>query len=144
MIRSFKIEDSAIIYELGNQIASNFSKTNDLEKIINDKYTKILVYEIDSEIVGFLMYIELENTIDIVDIIVKEAFRNKKIASCLLDNLITELKEKIKWITLEVRKSNTPAIKLYQKFDFSIINTRKNYYENEDAYLMGREIKNER
>jgi ribosomal-protein-alanine N-acetyltransferase len=61
-----------------------------------------------------------------------------------LDNLITELKEKIKWITLEVRKSNTPAIKLYQKFDFSIINTRKNYYENEDAYLMGREIKNER
>ncbi|MCI9279885.1 MAG: ribosomal protein S18-alanine N-acetyltransferase [Bacilli bacterium] len=144
MIRSFKIEDSAIIYELGNQIASNFSKTNDLEKIINDKYTKILVYEIDSEIVGFLMYIELENTIDIVDIIVKEAYRNKKIASCLLDNLITELKEKIKWITLEVRKSNTPAIKLYQKFDFSIINTRKNYYENEDAYLMGREIKNER
>ncbi len=144
MIRSFKIEDSAIIYELGNQIASNFSKTNDLEKIINDKYTKILVYEIDSAIVGFLMYIELENTIDIVDIIVKEAYRNKKIASCLLDNLITELKEKIKWITLEVRKSNTPAIKLYQKFDFSIINTRKNYYENEDAYLMGREIKNER
>ena len=144
MIRSFKIEDSANKKKHGNQIASNFSKTNDLEKIINDKYTKILVYEIDSEIVGFLMYIELENTIDIVDIIVKEAYRNKKIASCLLDNLITELKEKIKWITLEVRKSNTPAIKLYQKFDFSIINTRKNYYENEDAYLMGREIKNER
>ncbi len=141
MIRNFKLEDSETIYELGNQLSSNFSKTNDLEKIYQDKYTKILVYEIESEIVGFLMYIELENTIDIVDIIVKEAFRNKKIASCLLDNLITELKEKIKWITLEVRKSNTPAIKLYQKFDFSIINTRKNYYENEDAYLMGREIK---
>ena len=141
MIRNFKLEDSETIYELGNQLSSNFSKTNDLEKIINDKYTKILVYEIDSEIVGFLMYIELENTIDIVDIIVKEEHRNKKIASCLLDNLITELKEKIKWITLEVRKSNTPAINLYQKFDFSIINTRKNYYENEDAYLMGREIK---
>ena len=141
MIRNFKLEDSETIYELGNQLSSNFSKTNDLEKIYQDKYTKILVYEIESEIVGLLMYIELENTIDIVDIIVKEAFRNKKIASCLLDNLITELKEKIKWITLEVRKSNTPAIKLYQKFDFSIINTRKNYYENEDAYLMGREIK---
>ncbi len=144
MIRCFKLEDSNAIYDLGNQLSPNFSKTNDLEKIVDDKYTKILVYEIDSEIVGFLMYIELENTIDIVDIIVKEAYRNKKIASCLLDNLITELKEEIKWITLEVRKSNTPAIKLYQKFDFSIINTRKNYYENEDAYLMGREIKNER
>ncbi len=141
MIRNFKLEDSETIYELGNQLSSNFSKTNDLEKIYQDKYTKILVYEIESEIVGFLMYIELENTIDIVDIIVKEEHRNKKIASCLLDNLITELKEKIKWITLEVRKSNTPAINLYQKFDFSIINTRKNYYENEDAYLMGREIK---
>ena len=94
MIRNFKLEDSETIYELGNQLSSNFSKTNDLEKIYQDKYTKILVYEIESEIVGFLMYIELENTIDIVDIIVKEAFRNKKIASCLLDNLITELKEK--------------------------------------------------
>ena len=40
-------------------------------------------------------------------------------------------------ITLEVAVNNEPAISLYKKFGFEIISTRKNYYDNVDAYLMG-------
>ncbi len=138
MIRYFKIEDIGYIYQLGNEITPNFSKTNDLLEIYNEKYTKILVYEEKEKIIGFIMYIELEDTADILDIIVDKEYRNQKIASCLLDYMISELKESVKMITLEVRKSNAPAISLYEKFGFSIVNTRKDYYDTEDAYLMGR------
>lgn len=140
MIRYFKEEDIEKINELGNKITPNFSKTNDLEKLNEDKFTKILVYETDKKVVAFLMYTELEETLDINDIFVEEEYRRKNVASCLLDYMISELKSSIKLITLEVRKSNTKAIQLYEKFGFSIYHTRENYYDTEDAYLMGRRI----
>ena len=140
MIRYFLEKDFDRIYELGNKISNNFSKTNNLNEIYKDRYTKILVYEKDDKVVGFLMYIELEENIDILDIIVDEKNRNQKIASCLIDYMISELKDTIKVITLEVRKSNNPAINLYEKFGFEVINIRKKYYGNEDGYLMGRII----
>lgn len=138
MIRYFTLEDIGYIYELGNKITPKFSKTNDLNDIYNDKYTKILVYEENQKIIGFLMYTELEETCDILDIIVAEEHRNKKVASCLIDYMITGLSETVKLMTLEVRKSNIPALNLYDKFGFEIINTRIKYYDDEDAYLMGR------
>lgn len=140
MIRFFKTEDIVKIKELGMQITPDFVKTNDLEKIKEDKFTKILVYEQEKEVIAFLMYTELEETIDIIDIIVEEKYRDKKIASCLLDYLISEMKESVKLMTLEVRRNNIPAIHLYEKFGFSIVNIRKKYYQDEDAFLMGRRI----
>ena len=45
-------------------------------------------------------------------------------------------------ITLEVRESNTPAIKLYEKFDFKNLGVRKNYYKNnENAIIMTKILK---
>lgn len=141
MIRNFNEEDIDQIYALGDSLTSNFSKTNNLLQIQNDIYTKILVYVGNQEIKGFLMFTELEETSDIIDIVVKEEYRNQKIGSCLIDYMISGLKESIKLITLEVRKSNFLAIHLYEKFGFEIVTTRKKYYEDEDAYLMGRRVK---
>ena len=44
----------------------------------------------------------------------------------------------IKYITHEVRESNIPAISLYEKFMFSSIGMRKNYYQDngENALIM--------
>lgn len=140
MIRYFLESDFDTIYELGNKISENFSKTNNLKEIYNDKLTKILVYEKAKKVIGFLMYIELVDNIDILDIIVDKENRKQNIASCLMDYMISELNDTIKVITLEVRKSNKAAINLYEKFGFEIINIRKKYYGNEDGYLMGRVI----
>lgn len=142
MIRKLKIEDIEQVQELGNLLTPNFSKTNNLKEMENNQFTKVLVYEEEETIKGFLMYTELEETTDIVDIIVKEEERQKGIASCLMDYMLSDLKESVKLITLEVRKSNTPAIALYKNFGFEIVNTRKKYYmDGEDAYLMGRRIR---
>ena len=43
----------------------------------------------------------------------------------------------LKVLNLEVRESNVPAIKLYEKFGFEVCGIRKKYYDNvENAVLM--------
>ena len=54
MIRYFTEIDIEEITNLGNEISPNFSKTNDLEEILKVPYTKILVYEKEGKVVGFL------------------------------------------------------------------------------------------
>lgn len=66
-------------------------------------------------------------------------YRGKKIAQALLIHQFENFyKRKIKYVTLEVRKSNESAIKLYEKFGFKSLGVRKNYYQNnnEDALIM--------
>ncbi len=75
------------------------------------------------------------------NIAVKPEYRKKGIATRLLEILIDIVSEcKGEFITLEVRKSNESAIKLYEKMSFKVEGTRKNYYEKptEDALIMTR------
>ena len=141
MIRFFSLNDIEQIYNLGTYFGENFKKTNDLQEIYYSQYTKILVYEIDNKLLGFLMYTKLIDNIDILYIVVKKDYQQRKIASCLLDYMISDVEDTVKLITLEVRKSNFKALNLYKKFGFEIVNIRKNYYNGEDAYLMGRKIR---
>lgn len=65
--------------------------------------------------------------------------RKKGVAQTLMFSIIDDCyKNKIKYITLEVRESNVPAISLYEKNGFKSIGTRKNYYQdnNENALIM--------
>lgn len=141
MIRNFIESDIEAINVLGNRLTSNFSKTNNLLEMKTNSFTKILVFEEKNTVRGFLMYTELNETADIIELIVQEEYRGRNIATCLLDYMISDLNDSVKLITLEVRKSNKIAIQLYQKFGFQIVHIRKRYYgDGEDAYLMGRRL----
>lgn len=75
----------------------------------------------------------------ITTIAIRPEYRRRKYAETLLKRIIDDCyKEKIKYITLEVRVSNEPAINLYSKYGFSSFGTRKGYYQdnNEDALIM--------
>ena len=90
-------------------------------------------------VVGFITATDLKETCDILSLVVDPKYRNKMVATNLLDYLISELDENLKLITLEVASKNIAAIKLYEKFGFEVVNVRKNYYKDDDAYLMARE-----
>ncbi len=65
--------------------------------------------------------------------------RKQGVAQLLLFQIIDDCyKNKIKYITLEVRESNIAAISLYEKNGFKSIGTRKGYYQdnNENALIM--------
>lgn len=99
------------------------------------------IYELEGKIVGFITYSINVDFAEIDDIFVVKEYRQKSIASNLLQDLIDKLRGKTQKIFLEVRESNLPAIKLYQKFGFVKVGDRKNYYnDGENALVLVREI----
>ncbi len=132
MINNCNLNDIDKIIKLGSIISKNFKKTNNLEEIIKNK--EIIGYYEENKLIGFIIYKNLYGTIDILYIVVDKIYRRKNIATKLMNELIN--KNDYKNILLEVRCDNKLAIKLYNKFNFKIINIRKNYYDNIDAYVM--------
>lgn len=71
--------------------------------------------------------------------------RRKGVAKALLSALYDEaVKIQAERITLEVRKSNTPAIELYKKLGYTVCGERPNFYTKptENAILMEIKIGN--
>ena len=130
MINKCNINDINRIIELGKLINTNFDKLNNLEEIIKNK--EIIGYYIDNKLVGFIIFKTMYEITDLLYIVVDKLYRRKSIASKLLEKLIGNSEK----VMLEVRCDNDNAIKLYKKYDFKIINIRKKYYENMDAYVM--------
>ena len=113
---------------------------NDLKKDSN----YYLVATLNNTLVGYIGLSYVLDTADIISIVVKKDYTKKGIASLLLSEIISFCyKKEIKDIFLEVRKSNTPAQALYNKFGFFKISERKKYYNNiEDAYIYTKILNN--
>lgn len=112
-----------------------FLNENKISIIDNDPFSKFIVYLEDTKIIGFLSYSVIYERAEINYIFVLEIYRGKKIASKMLNYMISSCKI-CDNITLEVRKSNSIAISLYKKFGFKEVAIRENYYNNEDGILM--------
>ena len=75
----------------------------------------------------------------IYNIAVKFKYRRFGIGKDIVNELVNYSKNKnLKFLSLEVRKSNAPAINLYSNCGFEKVGNRKNYYTNplEDAIIM--------
>ena len=140
MIREAILSDKEVINKLGLTLNPKYNILFKLEEILKEPYSKIYVYVKDGTIVGFLHATVLYETIDIINIVVDKNYRRQRVASNLFDYLLTEAPATVTILTLEVNENNVSAIKFYESFGFSIINRRKGYYMNADAFLMGRSI----
>lgn len=90
----------------------------------------------DPEIKGFILYRQPFDDAEILTICVSD--QHKGYGSMLVSAMLEELKRPGKCF-LEVSPKNIPALKLYEKFNFKIVHTRKDYYDaGEDAYMMMR------
>lgn len=89
-----------------------------------------------------LGYIGMEIAYDegyIFNAAVFEKHRRLGIGTALISRLKAEARKRsLAFITLEVRKSNAAAIRLYEKCGFEVVGERKNYYSSptENALLM--------
>ncbi len=74
----------------------------------------------------------------VTNIAVLPKFRNRGIAKQILNTVISNHKDELDFISLEVRVSNCAAISLYNKLGFETVGTRKRFYEHptEDAFIM--------
>lgn len=121
---------------------ANFSVPWSLESFRESmklEHTIYLVAEEDENIMGYCGMYRVFNEGEIVNVAVAEAYRRKKVASQLLEQLFVESSElKVDNFFLEVRESNQPAIQLYKKLGFTEAGIRKNFYEKprENAIFM--------
>ena len=76
----------------------------------------------------------------VMNVAVDPDLRNRGIGTALLDRLLEEAGGQEARYTLEVRTSNTGAIRLYERFGFRAVGLRRRYYQDngEDAVIMWR------
>ena len=99
--------------------------------------------EIDGRIAGYVLFWLLPGAIDIHNVAVHSDFRRRGLGRRLLEHVVIEARGHASLrITLEVRKSNLPAQKLYESMGFAVSGVRKGYYsdDGEDAFLMALEV----
>jgi ribosomal-protein-alanine N-acetyltransferase len=117
----------------------HWSKESFLGEISNELARYYALFTQDGVLAGYAGCWHILEEAHITTIAIRPEYRRRKFAEALLKRIIDDChKEKIKYITLEVRVSNEPAINLYSKYGFSSFGTRKGYYQdnNEDALIM--------
>ena len=87
-------------------------------------------------VMGFLTASCIMDTAELTNIAVAPECRKQGVAGMLLKNLLSRIGRAE--LFLEVRESNLPARKFYQKYQFQEIGIRKRFYQNpeENAVLM--------
>ena len=134
----------------------DFSAIAELEKLcFSDPWSeKSVASELDNPLSLWLVAMEGEclagyvgsqtvlDETDMMNIAVHPNYRRRGVAKQLVERLVETLKQRgSRCLTLEVRASNEPARKLYEKLGFQQIGLRKNYYRNprEDALILRKE-----
>lgn len=112
------------------------------EDIKNKNYNYLVAKNNDGKIIGYIGISYVLDSADIISIVVHKDYTQKGIATLLLQEIFAFAKENnIQKIMLEVRRSNIPAQKLYEKHGFKQIAIRINYYDNtEDALIYEKEL----
>lgn len=109
-----------------------------VDEMTTNKCARYIVAEADGQVVGYAgAWLVLEEG-HITNIAVDEPFRGRGIGLMVTRALMQYAANMgVQYMTLEVRRSNLPAQRLYQKLGFLELGVRKRYYEDngEDAYL---------
>lgn len=133
MIREYEVRDKDSIQSLGRFLNGSF----DIDKLSENE--KILVYENENGIIGFIVFSKLYEVADLTYIVVDPQYRRCGIGKKLLDEICKD--SSVERIMLEVRESNENAIEFYKNNGFVILRKINNYYNGEDALSMERSIR---
>lgn len=142
LIRQANIDDVDAIFEIEHLCFPDpWSKDSLRYELGENPRAFYIVAELDGQVVGYAGLWWIEDEGHIINVAVRPGYRSRKIASGIIDVMIDfTTKEGIRHHTLEVRRSNDPAIGLYEKYGFAVEGVRKGYYLNngEDALIMWR------
>ena len=149
MIRRMEKRDLLQVEAIETALFSDAWSEQGFEDTLNSPYVISLVAidEAEDTILGYIiMYVSFEEG-EISNVAVAKSAQNRGIGSALMQAILEKgLEESVTRFILEVRVSNTPAIALYNKFEFTEIGIRRGFYEKprEYALIMIREKETEK
>ena len=137
-IREMTEEDIKEIAELEKECFSEPWSENSLRDELANETARFYVLRDSEKLLGYIGANNICNEVYITNVAVNSKCRGKGYGEILVKHLIKQSEaERAFFITLEVRKSNENAIKLYEKCGFKLIGERKNFYSKptEDALI---------
>lgn len=141
-VREMTLNDLDSVLDIENiSFTTPWTRESFEKEIKNNQLAKYLVIEYDNRIIGYGGMWFIIDEAHITNIAIQREFRNKKLGSFLVRAMIEYAEGLgIHRMTLEVRESNIPARRLYEKLGFSPCGKRPKYYQdnNEDAIIMWR------
>jgi ribosomal-protein-alanine N-acetyltransferase len=92
------------------------------------------------ELIGYLICSRYHTVWHVMNVAIDGSHRRRGVATALIEHLFSLTDRGGERYTLEVRVSNTEAIRMYEAFGFRSAGIRRRYYHdnNEDALIMWR------
>lgn len=139
IIKPFEEKYLDDVYEIEKTCFSHPWTREDLKKQLDIDTSRFLVAVENEKAVGYMGLQIFSGEGYVTNIAVLPEYRQRGIATALIEK---QLENPMEFITLEVRESNTPAIKLYTKMGFKNMGIRPKFYSNptENAVIMTRRI----
>ncbi|MBO5332879.1 MAG: ribosomal protein S18-alanine N-acetyltransferase [Clostridia bacterium] len=138
VIREMTESDITEIADLEKECFSEPWSENSLRDELTNETARFYVLRDNENLLGYIGANNICNEVYITNVAVSGNCRGKGYGKTLVNHLIKQSEtERAFFITLEVRKSNENAIKLYEKCGFKLIGERKNFYSKpqEDALI---------
>lgn len=143
-VKPVKYEDLGEIYQMEEKTFDQSSFSKELfEKLLNLHLLFLKLEKEDSpkNIIGFLIMIkDKRDRANLINLLIDATYRNRGWGSFLLEQALDRIRmdyPKIHTVVLNVKIGNTPAIHLYKKFNFKIVEKIEDYYQTgESAYVM--------
>jgi ribosomal-protein-alanine N-acetyltransferase len=113
-----------------------------LSELQNEGVSYLFAARDEGRLIGFCSFWRVFDELHINNLAVDPAYRRRGVAASLLTRVLAEAPRLgARRALLEVRRSNSEARRLYERFGFSIAGTRRNYYTQpvEDALVLWRE-----
>jgi len=115
-----------------------------LRRELDHVWSRILLAVVDGadgseRILGFVVFWIVHDEIHVLNVATALEARRRGVARALMEQTVEEGRRRgSRLATLEVRRSNLPAIALYQALGYREVGVRPNYYadEGEDAIVM--------
>lgn len=139
MIREMTPADLSEVVEIEQQLFTQPWSRQGFLSSLQQQDTLYLVAQQDGKVAGYCGLLQSFDEADITNVAVHPEYRRLGIACQMLEQLMEQGGTRgIQRYTLEVRVSNTAAVKLYQKLGFASVGIRKNFYAfpTEDAMIM--------
>ena len=110
-----------------------------LRRQLHSDRHEFLVAVCGSRVLGYIGMLHVMDEGYISNIAVAEDARRQGVGAMLVEEMLRRCEMlSLLFVTLEVRASNEPAIRLYERYSFAPVGRRKGYYDapKEDAILM--------
>ena len=106
------------------------------EVLANKTDKRLWIYEVDNDVVGFIIDMRHKNEISLLNIAIHKYLQGMGHGLKMLKKYIKSLPGKCS-IYLEVNKNNIKALNMYSKLNFEKVSIRKSYYtDGSDAINM--------